>query len=186
MARLIERLAIGMALLGGFVLLALVVMICISVTGRALGGVDGMPGWVGAVKGDFELVEAAGAFAIFAFLPLCQLRGGHATVDIFTRPLGPGATRWIAAFWEMVFALILILLTWRLAEGTIDKMCLRERMSGGWCSIETSFLIGFPLWWSYLACLIAAALATVTALWCVKRRITHGDLPDRPDFYEGL
>jgi hypothetical protein len=38
----------------------------------------------GPVKGDFEVVEAGIAFSIFAFLPICQLHGGHATVDIFT------------------------------------------------------------------------------------------------------
>ena len=33
---------------------------------------------------DYELVEAGVAFAIFAFIPLCQIYGSHATVDIFT------------------------------------------------------------------------------------------------------
>ena len=92
----IERLARTMAIIGGLMLSFLVVLTCISVLGRG-GNTFGhsefltglAPGFaerliatgIGPVFGDFELVEAGIAFAIFAFLPICQLHGGHATVD---------------------------------------------------------------------------------------------------------
>lgn len=183
MERVIERLAIAMAFVGGLVLLALVVLTCVSVAGRSLGSIAD---WAGPVKGDFEIVEAAMAFAIFAFLPLAQLRGGHPTVGIVTDRFPPAVTRWLATFWEAVFAVALIVITWRLTEGTIDKMCLREKMTGAWCSVETSFRLGFPLWWSYAACVAAAALASVTAVFCFWHRLVTGDLPERPDLHGSL
>lgn len=190
MARILDRLAVAMAVLGGAVLMGLVALICVSVTGRAL-GTAAAPGaewldWAGAIKGDFEIIEACMGFAIFAFLPLCQLRGGHAHVDLVTSQFPPALTRWLATFWEAVFSAVLALITWRLAVATLDKMCIPARFTGAWCSVETSFLIGFPIWWSYAACLIAAVLATITALWCTGRRITHGDLPERPRYEEPL
>lgn len=183
MSRVIDRAAIAMALAGGAVLLALIVLTCVSVAGRGLGQVVD---WAGPVKGDFEIVEAAMAFAIFAFLPLCQLRAGHPTVNIFTDPLGPGVTRWLAAFWEVLFAVALAVITWRLSAGALDKACIPARFTGAWCSVETSFRLGFPLWWSYGACVVASALATLTALWCAWQRIVTGRLPDRPDLHGSL
>ncbi|MDP5362160.1 MAG: TRAP transporter small permease, partial [Paracoccaceae bacterium] len=75
-----------MALLGGLVLSLLIVMVCLSVAGRELGdlafsgALGGFGNWlidrgVGPILGDFELVEAGVAFAIFAFLPITQLSG---------------------------------------------------------------------------------------------------------------
>ncbi|PIE11544.1 MAG: C4-dicarboxylate ABC transporter permease [Rhodobacterales bacterium] len=183
MGRMIDRLAIGMALAGGGVLLVLIVLTCVSVAGRGLGVAFD---WAGPVKGDFEIIEAAMAFAIFAFLPLAQLRGGHPTVNLLTDRLGAGVSRVLAAFWEIVFAGALILITWRLAVGTLDKACLPERWEGAWCSLETSFRLGFPLWWSYAACLVAAALAALTALYCAWSRVALGRLPERPDLHGSL
>ena len=102
MHRWVLTLARWMAVLGGLVLLALVLITCVSVAGRILNGwlhsdflqglIPGPADWligigVGPLLGDFELVEAGIAFAIFAFLPICQLYAGHATVDIFTSAL---------------------------------------------------------------------------------------------------
>lgn len=187
MQRIIERSAIAMALAGGLTLLALIAMICVSVAGRALGGID-QPwlDWAGAIRGDFELVEAGMGFAVFAFLPLCQLRGGHAVVDLVTSQMPARVTRVLAAFWEGVFALVLALICWRLGVALMEKACVPHRWTGAWCSIETSFLIGFPIWWSYAAAWLASALAAVTALWCCWYRIARGDLPERPRYEEPL
>ena len=90
MYRFFDRLARGSALLGGLVLLCLVIMTCLSIAGRLLNTIfhsdfaqswfGGLAAWaldagVGPVWGDFELVEAGMAFAIFAFIPICQKRG---------------------------------------------------------------------------------------------------------------
>src|SRR5690606_33171079 len=73
LGRGIHALAKGTALVGGAVLIGLVVLVVASVTGRALL-------WAGLrpVPGDYELVEAGTAFAVFAFLPWAHLERGHA------------------------------------------------------------------------------------------------------------
>ena len=174
----IERLARTMAVLGGVVLTALVVLTCVSVMGRGLntiGHSDWLTSWsnaagawliatgVGPVNGDFELVEAGIAFAIFAFLPICQLYAGHATVDIFTSALPDRLNRWLRAFWEVVLTLVIFLITWRLGVGMMDKI------GNG----ETTFLLQFPIWWAYAASFVAALVASVTALYCAVGRVTH-------------
>ena len=171
--RFIERLAQAMALSGGVVLCLLVLMVCVSIMGRELadaahagrlGGLgDTLIGaGVGPVLGDFELVEAGMAFAIFAFLPLTQLRGAHATVDVFTSRMGPRVNSFLAAFWSVAMAVTIVLITWRLAVGMQDKMRYNE----------TTYLIQFPVWWAYAASLVAAIAATLTSLYCAAMRLT--------------
>lgn len=168
----IEKLAQIMALLGGAVLCLLVVMVCVSVGGRELsdlafsGALGGFGDWliaqgVGPILGDFELVEAGMAFAIFAFLPLTQLRGAHAKVDVFTSGIGKGVDRALASFWTIVMAVIIVLITWRLFAGLQDKLRYGE----------TTFLIQFPIWWAYAACLVAAVTASIVSLYCAAMRI---------------
>lgn len=184
MLRLVETLARAMALIGGLVLLALVTLTCVSVLGRGLNtlGHSGLltsitPGvanaliatGVGPITGDFELVEAGIAFAIFAFLPICQLYGGHATVDVFTNLLGRGVNRVIIAFWEIVLAAVIFLLTWRLFEG----------LAGKYANGETTFLLQFPVWWAYGASFFASVIAALVALYCAFARIAEAATGER-------
>lgn len=176
MQRSIERLARLSAILGGGVLLGLVAITCLSILGRALNTLAhrGLPGTVleplgnllialgaGPVRGDFELVEAGIGFAVFAFLPLCQLRAGHASVDLFTAGLPRPVNRALLAFWEAVFAAAMVLIGWRLYEGMLTKL------SNG----ETTFLLQYPVWWVYAACLLPAAIAVIVALWSAWDRL---------------
>ncbi|WP_333713770.1 TRAP transporter small permease [Yoonia sp.] len=171
--KLIERLARGMALLGGLVLCLLVLMVCASVTGRELaaaaygGRLGGVGDWliglgVGPIFGDFELVEAGMAFTIFAFLPLTQLSGAHARVDVFTSAMGPRVTRALDTLWSLLMAATILLITWRLSAGMQDKLRYGE----------TTFLIQFPVWWAYAASLVAAVAASLVSLYCAAMRLT--------------
>lgn len=144
------------AMAGGLVLTALVVMTCLSITGRALSFAG-----LGPVPGDFELVEAGIAFAVFAFLPWCILNAGHATVDIFTNGLPVQANRVLLAFWEMVMAATVAFIAWRLYEGFLGKL-----RNG-----ETTFLLQFPVWWAYAACLVPACVTVLVALWSAWDRL---------------
>ena len=161
-----------MALLGGAVLCLLILMVCISVAGRALAdlahadALGGVGAWllnvgVGPIQGDFELVEAGIAFAIFAFLPITQLNGAHAQVDIFTSGLGPRANRVLTAFWAVVMAAIVVLITWRLFVGMQDKIRYNE----------TSYLIQFPIWWAYAASFTAAITASIVSVYCAAMEL---------------
>lgn len=157
--RIITKAAQGLAICGGLVLLALGLLICISVLGRTAA-----PLGAGPILGDFELVEAGAAFAVFAFLPLTQLHGAHAQVDVFTARWGARANAALARLWGAVMLAVMALITWRLWLGMLDK-----RLYG-----ETSFLVQFPIWWAYAACLVGACMACATALYCLLRPLNGG------------
>jgi len=170
MQRFMNNLARFMAILGGIVLTALIILVCVSVLGRTLNGflhsapvvaVLGdfaktlLDAGVGPILGDFELVEAGVAFAIFAFIPFCQITGGHATVDIFTSALPLKVNRLLQMVIDIVFAGILILIAMQLYEGMLSKMQYRE----------TTFLLQFPVWWSYAASLVAAVVSAIVGVY---------------------
>ncbi|MFS4581491.1 TRAP transporter small permease subunit [Phaeobacter sp. C3_T13_0] len=178
MLKLIERMARALAIVGGLVLTLLVVLTCVSVIGRGLntlGHSDALAAisesaasalissGVGPVTGDFELVEAGVAFAIFAFLPICQLYGSHATVDIFTSALGRTANTFISAFWEIILTGVIILITVRLFVGMQSKLAYGE----------TTFLLQFPVWWAFAASFLAAALASIIGVYCAIARMAE-------------
>lgn len=173
---LIQTLARLTALVGGVVLVALIVMTTLSIIGRSLNkflhndffdeSLVGFSQWVldlgvGEINGNYEVLEAGVAFAIFSFLPICQFYGAHATVDVFTSALPAKVTRWIAAFWEVVLALTVALIVWRLFEGTLSHF-----KRGG-----TTTFLQFPLWWPYTLCCIAGMVAVITAVYCAVIRV---------------
>ncbi|TFL18344.1 TRAP transporter small permease [Jannaschia formosa] len=175
LGRIVEALARLMAVLGGLVLTGLILMTCLSILGRTASGIlnsDMVPEALGAallglgigpIRGDFELVEAGMAFVIFAFLPITQLHGGHASVDIFTDALGPRANRVLTLLWALLFAVVMVLIAVQLWAGTQDKM-----RNG-----ETSFLIQFPIWWAYAASLVGAVVAALTSVYIALVRLAE-------------
>ena len=158
-----------MAICGGLVLTVLIVLICISVIGRSLNGL--LHGWIGAVipdlsawaldlgvgpiNGDFELVEAGVAFAIFAFLPLCQISAGHASVDIFTAKLPTRINRLLQLAIDVIFTVVLIAIAYQLYNGMLSK----QRYG------DTTFLLQFPIWWAYAASLSGSILTAVISFY---------------------
>lgn len=178
MHRLLLNLSRVMAVLGGLVLGALVLLTVVSVSGRLLGTslrdafwqgfAPDAAGWllslgIGPVNGDVELTEAGIAFAIFAFLPLTHITAGHASVDVFTSRFSPRLNRILAALTAVIFAGVMVLIAVQLTSGMLSKL-----NSG-----QTSFLIEFPVWWSYAACLPGAWLAAVVALWLGFARLVE-------------
>ena len=175
MHALMEKLARTMAIIGGLVLILLIVITCVSVSGRALNtllhgwigtALPGMSAWlvdlgVGPILGDFELVEAGVAFAIFASLPLCQISSSHASVDIFTNTLPIGTRRFLQMIIEILFAAVLVVIAWRLYEGMLSKKSYGE----------TTFLLQFPIWWGYAASLIGAVFAAVAGIYMAGVRV---------------
>lgn len=178
MHRLMNGLARLMAMLGGVVLVAIILLVCLSVTGRALNtflhsaaavAVLGdftktlLATGVGPILGDFELLEAGVAFAIFAFIPYCQITGGHATVDIFTAGLSVRVNRLIQMIVDIVFAIVLVVIAMQLYEGMLSKIQYRE----------TTFLLRFPIWWAYAASLVGAVVAAVIGVYVACIRIVE-------------
>lgn len=178
MHRLIQSFARLTALAGGAVLIALIVLTTLSIVGRSLNKffhrdffdqtLTGLAQWVldlgvGEINGSYELLEAGVAFAIFSFLPICQLYGAHATVDVFTSFMSRRKNRWIAAFWEVVLAAVLILIVNQLFGG------MERYIRNG----QTTLFLQFPVWWSYAASFAAGVVACVTAVYCAVMRIAE-------------
>lgn len=151
-----EALARWLAMLGGLALVAVTGLTVTSIVGRALTRQG-----LGPIPGDFELVEALTAFAVFAFLPWCQLRRGHATVDVFTRALPERANRAIDLAAELLMTLVVVLIAWRLWHGMWDKLRYHE----------TTFILQFPLWWSFAAAFAAAAAGVLVSFCVVALRL---------------
>ncbi len=116
LSSIVHALARWLAILGGLFLVAITVMTVVSIVGRAFISVG-----LGPVPGDFELVEAGIGFAVFAFLPWCQLNRGHADVDLFTSYLSPAVNRVLNLLLEIVLGLVTILIAWRLWVGMLEK-----------------------------------------------------------------
>ncbi|KAA5604754.1 TRAP transporter small permease subunit [Roseospira marina] len=84
--RVLTPLAVGFALYGGVVLLVITAVTMLNVAGFALDAVARpFGGRVPGVSGYEEVVALLVGGATLSFLPWCQLRWGHVTVDLFTR-----------------------------------------------------------------------------------------------------
>lgn len=152
----VEWLARLLAVLGGLALVAVTCLTVVSVAGRAF-----VRQGLGPVPGDFEVVEVLTAFAVFSFLPWCQLRRGHATVDVFTRFLPERANRFIDLAAELLMTLVVVLIAWRLWHGLLEKRLYQE----------TTFILQFPVWWGFAAAMVAAVVGVAVSVLVTVRRV---------------
>ncbi|MEM7471103.1 MAG: TRAP transporter small permease [Pseudomonadota bacterium] len=164
------------AYFGGAILLALAVMTVVSVVGRAFTFAGLRP-----IRGDFELVEAGTAIAVFMFLPWCQMQRGHVTVDLLVRRMSPR----LKAFWTVIgdaaLALISGLILWRLYLGFGEKFPffeqpMRDALAMGFKPFfpETSYELQFPVWVPFGFATIGALLFFATSLfsvWCSAKAL---------------
>jgi len=158
LAPLVGALAAAVAAAGGLVLLALMVLTCVSITGRAL-----LPLGLGPVPGDFELVELGAAFVVFSFLPWCQYRRGHVSVDLLIGAFGPRAMALAATAGNLLLTLAFALIAWRLWEGLFDKLRFGQ----------SSFILAVPVWWAYAASVPGAVLAVAVSLFTALRSLNE-------------
>ncbi len=169
MIGLIRNISRITSLIGGTILVGLTLLTCLSVAGRMLNSFLHLDQvqmlapvlanrlietGIGPITGDYELLEAGMACVIFAFLPLCQLRAGHASVNIFTDRLPRKIRGSLICAAESGFALALILIAWQLGNGLGDK----------YRSHETTSLLEMPVWYGYAAALLMAYAAAFVAL----------------------
>ncbi len=159
-----------MAILGGIMLSVLILLTVFNIVMRLLdrlfhwmvedGVLAGLGQWmidagVGPILGTFELIEAGVAFVIFAFLPICQITGGHATVDIFTSAMSERTNRWLRGVTEVLFGAVMVLIAVQLFGGLMTKF-----NSG-----QTTLELQLPVWYSYAIGFVGAALAAVVAVY---------------------
>lgn len=143
--RACHGLAASLVLFGGLCL----VVACGLTVASILGGLTLRP-----LPGEIELVEALCGLAVFAFLPYCQLKRGHVGVDILISAFGQKAMNWTQLIGDIVIAVLIGLVTWRHAVGTMDKI------GNG----ETTPLLLMPVWWGFA---VALALLVVNVIVCL-------------------
>lgn len=142
-----RRLSDRLALAGGALLLSMALLVTASVLLRWLTGQG--------IAGDFELLQIGLALAVFAFMPLCQLRGANLFVDTFTGRLPLVVQRRIDGLWSLTYAVVAVLIAAMMAMGGIETL-----RSG-----TTSMVLELPLGWPIAVCaLLAAWLAWVVLL----------------------
>ncbi|MEI2387024.1 TRAP transporter small permease [Breoghania sp. JC706] len=153
-----------LALAGGASLVAITAVTCISVIGRELASVP-IPAFeiFGPIQGDFELVELGCAFAIFSFLPWCQMRRGHVTVDIFVQALGPRVNAGLALIGNLLLTVCAALIAVKLGEGLADKRAYSE----------TTFILQMPAWWGYALALVGAWVFVLASAYTVWRSLNE-------------
>ena len=150
MNKLIYGLSRAMAWFGSLVLVIIAVMSVASIVGRALSGFG-----LGPVPGDFELVEAGTALAVFCFLPWTHLKRGHAVVDMLWGSYPLPMRRVLDVVADGLMLLVWLLLVWRMS------LAMGEYRHNG----EVSFILQMPVWWGYAASMLPALVGLVAYAW---------------------
>ncbi len=137
--RILLRISIFLAVLGGLLCCVTAAMVTVSVTGRYL--------FSAPVPGDWDLIGIFCGTAVFAFLPYCQMTRGNVVVDFFTANMAPRGKSILDGFGTLLYLVIAAMFTWRLYYG-------------GWELYESSEVLAafnFYRWWTvplHLACMI--------------------------------
>ena len=155
---LADRIARGLALAGGAVLIVLITLTCLSISGRALVPLDV---GIGPIRGIYDMTEIGMAAAIFAFLPWTQLQNAHARVDLFQRNIPKGLDLALDLIFNIAMAFVAAVGTWRLYLGMLDKFSYGE----------TTLIAQIPVWQGFAAELVGAAGFVLVSLFCVLRSV---------------
>lgn len=156
LVKAVDRACLTSAGLAGMIILAVAATVSVSVLMRHIG--------VGGIRGDFELVEIGCGIAAFLFLPLCQRKGNHVMVDIFTTALPHRTRNILDQIWEIAFGLVWVLIAWRLAYGLHDMLAYRDH----------SMLLRIPTWIIYGFAIFGLGLSGLTALINVLEKLSVG------------
>ncbi|MEL6801074.1 MAG: TRAP transporter small permease [Pseudomonadota bacterium] len=169
----LEGIARILAWCGGIILVAIAVLTVASITGRALIVIGLSP-----IRGDFELVEAGCAIAIFCFLPWCQLRRGHVTVDVLVARFPLRVQAALGLIGDTLIALAAGVILWRIWLGLGEKFPygsdgLREAVGFGMRPffVETTYELELPIWIPYAAATAGAAVFFIVALYTIWRSL---------------
>jgi TRAP-type mannitol/chloroaromatic compound transport system permease small subunit len=153
--RMLLAVAKNLAIAGGLVFVALVVMSLVSIVGRKLFALP--------VPGDVEMLQMCAAFAASAFFAYCHLVGGDVKVDFFTHNMAPRKVALLDAFGSLLVGLFGALIAWRTAVGAL---ALREVG-------ETSAVLGWPVWIAQMLMVPGFLLLAAAGFYlCMHRLLT--------------
>ena len=150
---IVARLSAGLAIAGGLLMLAVAMLVTASVLLRWLAGQ--------AIPGDFELVQMGLSVAVFAFLPLCQWRGGNIFVDTFTARAPARFQAALDGLWALVYAALAALIAWQLGLGAKDAFA----------SGTNTMVLGLPTGWAITLASVLTAWLALVALVTATRAI---------------
>ena len=163
------------AMFGGSVLIMLAVMTVISTIGRAF---VGLQIGLGPIPGDFELVEAGTAVAVFCFMSWCHLNQGHVTVDVIADHLPRKANLSLVLIGNVLVFLVAFVVAWRLWMGFGEQVTwfsqpVRDLLGFGYKPFtnNTTYILGMPLWYSYSLSFIGAALFSIISVFTTWRAL---------------
>ena len=147
----VARLARGLGLAGGLLLLLTASLTTVSVLRRWL---TSQP-----IPGDFELVSIGAGASVFCFLGYGTLMRSNIVVDTFTSWLPQRWTQAIDGAWSLIWAGVALVLAERLLVGA------RETFANG----TTTMVLGLPTWWAIaLGALALLATALAALLWAIR------------------
>ncbi len=158
MTRLLRRICLLFAVLGG---IAACVVAALTVTSIVMRALLSRP-----IQGDVELTQFGIALAISLCLPWAQLHGANIIVDFFTQRLPEAANRRLDAVGALLLAAMCALLSWRTSVGALSV-----REAG-----ETSMILDLPMWWAYASLAPGLALSALVALVQAARCWRGGEL----------
>lgn len=169
----ISAISRGLAYAGGVVLAFIALTTVASVIGRQFLWLG-----LGPIKGDYELVEMGCAIAIFLFLPWCQFKRGHVTVDIFISRLPDRIQAVLGLIGDLFLTAAAYVILWRLWLGFGEKFpfgsdAVRGVMGMGSKPFfpESSYELEIPLWLPFGLCLIGATFFLIVAIFTVWRSL---------------
>lgn len=145
--RFLLKLVTYLAICGGLVLVAIVLINFISIAGRTMFGKP--------LIGDFELVEMGCAVAIFSFLPLCQFKNGNVIVDFFTIKLSNRIKNSLNGVGAFLFFLVSSFFTWRMVYGALDMYKFNEQ----------TMLLQIPVWIPFIPAVFSFGILAITCLY---------------------
>lgn len=166
MRRMVERIALIWAILGGCILLAIVGVTAVNAGAFALDRLARLWGSsVTALPGYEDFVQLAIGAAIPMLLPWCQAKRGHLAVDLFLRQMPASFGRFIDRLSLILMAAVALFLAWWMAQGLLET-----RDDG-----TLSGVLGWPVWPFYITGIISLVLWAVVSL---SQLIAPQDPPD--------
>ncbi|WP_345795950.1 TRAP transporter small permease [Castellaniella sp. MT123] len=147
---LLNRATKALAMGGGLVFVALIVISLVSIIGRKLG--------FGSITGDVEIMQTGTAVAAAAFLPYCTLVGDHLRVDIFTEWLPARVRQVMDGICELILGAVILLLAWRTG---LSALHLRD-------AGDTTTLLGWPIWIPVAIMVPCLLLTVLSTAWRVQ------------------
>ena len=143
--RLLHLLSRSLAIVAGFMLLTITLVILVSVLGRNI--------LLTPIQGDFEIVGMLTAVAVFLSLPYCQLKDGNVRADFFLAHAPERVKAYLDATSAVIFALLASIFAWRMSLGLLDFVRYGD----------ISQILAIPLWWVFPFAILAFTLLALNA-----------------------